>query len=185
MKVKLKKWMERVTYSTPVGMIVSFAGSTAPTGWLLCQGQAVSRTTYAKLFAVIGTTYGSGDGSTTFNVPDMRGRFPLGAGALQSNNQNYWGSDVTGFGGGAVTFPMGERGGETKHTLSVSQMPRHAHKVRYVGSRANGNYGGQPGTSQDATPNYNNLILDYEGGDGAHNNMPPYTVANAIIYVGG
>ena len=56
----------------PVGCVIPFAGAAAPTGWLLCQGQAVSRTTYAQLFSVIGTTYGSGDGSTTFNLPDMR-----------------------------------------------------------------------------------------------------------------
>ena len=62
------------------GMVQMFAGSTAPTGWLMCNGQAVSRTTYATLFAVIGTTYGTGDGSTTFNVPDMRGRAPIGVG---------------------------------------------------------------------------------------------------------
>ena len=58
----------------PVGMITPFAGSAAPTGWFLCSGQAVSRTTYASLFAVVGTTYGVGDGSTTFNLPDLRGR---------------------------------------------------------------------------------------------------------------
>lgn len=58
----------------PVGMITPFAGSAAPTGWFLCSGQAVSRTTYASLFAVVGTTYGAGDGSTTFNLPDLRGR---------------------------------------------------------------------------------------------------------------
>lgn len=65
----------------PLGTIQMFAGPTAPTGFLLCQGQAVSRTTYAALYAVIGTTYGPGDSSTTFNLPDMRGRYPFGAGA--------------------------------------------------------------------------------------------------------
>lgn len=65
----------------PTGVIVPFGGSSAPAGHLLCNGAAVSRTTYADLFAVIGTTYGAGDGSTTFNVPDMRGRFPLGKAA--------------------------------------------------------------------------------------------------------
>jgi len=63
---------------SPVGSVQSFAGSTAPTGWLLCFGQAVSRTTYADLFTVLSTTYGTGDGSTTFNLPDMRGRVPAG-----------------------------------------------------------------------------------------------------------
>lgn len=64
--------------SAPAGTLVPFAAATAPTGWLLCYGQAVSRATYAALFAVVGTTYGTGDGSTTFNLPDMRGRVPGG-----------------------------------------------------------------------------------------------------------
>jgi len=62
----------------PAGMIQAFAGSSAPTGWLKCNGAAVSRTTYSALFAQISTTYGSGDGSTTFNVPDLRGEFVRG-----------------------------------------------------------------------------------------------------------
>ena len=61
-----------------VGAVVAFAGSTSPAGWLLCDGSAVSRTTYAALFAVIGTTYGSGDGSTTFNLPNLIDRFIQG-----------------------------------------------------------------------------------------------------------
>ena len=63
---------------TPTGCVFSFARSTAPSGWLLCYGQAVSRTTYAALFAVISTTYGVGDGSSTFNLPDLRGRSVAG-----------------------------------------------------------------------------------------------------------
>ncbi len=62
----------------PVGVIQAFAGSTSPSGWLECDGSAISRTTYADLFAVIGTTFGSGDGSTTFNLPDLRGEFIRG-----------------------------------------------------------------------------------------------------------
>lgn len=65
----------------PTGTIVATGRSTAPTGWLLCDGAAVSRTTYAALFAAIGTTYGAGNGSTTFNVPDLEQRFPLGKAA--------------------------------------------------------------------------------------------------------
>lgn len=64
----------------PIGTILEFAGSTAPANYLMCNGQAVSRTEYAELFLVIGTTYGSGNGSTTFNVPDRRGRVGVGAG---------------------------------------------------------------------------------------------------------
>jgi len=64
----------------PPGVVLPFAGSVAPDGWLLCQGQAVSRTTYATLFASLGTAYGTGDGSTTFNLPNTQGYFLRGAG---------------------------------------------------------------------------------------------------------
>lgn len=60
----------------PTGVVLPFAGTAAPTGWLACDGTAISRTTYASLFAAISTSYGVGDGSTTFNLPDLRGRFP-------------------------------------------------------------------------------------------------------------
>jgi microcystin-dependent protein len=62
----------------PAGSIIAFGGSTAPAEWLLCDGSAISRTDYAALFAVLGVAYGSGNGSTTFNIPDLRQRFPLG-----------------------------------------------------------------------------------------------------------
>ena len=65
----------------PTGVVVPFAGATAPDGYLLCYGQAVSRSTYSDLFAAIGTTYGAGDGSTTFNLPDLRGRLPVHQGS--------------------------------------------------------------------------------------------------------
>lgn len=62
----------------PVGCVFPYSGSTAPTGWLLCNGQEVSRTIESQLFAVLGTTYGSGNGTTTFNLPDLRGRIVIG-----------------------------------------------------------------------------------------------------------
>lgn len=65
----------------PVATVIPFAGSTVPTGWLLCNGDAISRSTYSTLFTTIGTTYGSGNGSTTFNIPDLRQKFPLGKAA--------------------------------------------------------------------------------------------------------
>lgn len=68
----------RLDQSLPVGIILPFTGTTTPSGWLLCYGQAVNRSTYAELFAVLGTQYGSGNGSTTFNVPDLRGRVVAG-----------------------------------------------------------------------------------------------------------
>ena len=90
----------------PTGMVVPYAGAAAPDGWLLCQGQAVSRTTYAQLFSVIGTTYGSGDGSTTFNLPDMRGRVAVGSDAN-------WG--------------CGGIRGATSHAQLPTEMAKHAH----------------------------------------------------------
>lgn len=71
----------------PIGTINAYGGATAPEGWLLCQGQALSRTDYADLFAVIGTNFGAGDGSTTFNAPDFRGEFLRGAGTNSHSGQ--------------------------------------------------------------------------------------------------
>ena len=76
----------------PVGSIQAYGGATAPWGWLLCQGQAISRTTYAELFGVIGTSFGAGDGSTTFNIPDLRGEFLRGAGTNSHSGQGSGGS---------------------------------------------------------------------------------------------
>ncbi len=78
-------WSQIPTYADspdpiPTGVILTFGGSTVPEGFLLCNGAAISRTTYAKLFAAIGTLYGAGDGATTFNLPDMRDKFAEGSG---------------------------------------------------------------------------------------------------------
>ena len=89
------KTKELDTFSyTFVGAMIMYAGSTAPSGWLLCNGQAVSRSTYSALFSAIGTIWGTGDGSTTFNVPDMRESAPVGVGTY---------SAVTGTTHGAIT----------------------------------------------------------------------------------
>src|SRR6266576_1181291 len=93
----------------PSGVILHYAGSAAPTNWLICDGTAVSRSTFAALFAIIGTTYGAGDGSTTFNLPDMRGKIAVGkhtSGTFQT---------------------LGQSGGEENHTLLVAEMPSHSH----------------------------------------------------------
>lgn len=76
----------------PSGMVQMFAGSSAPTGWLTCDGSAISRTTFAALFAVIGTTYGAGNGSTTFNIPDCRGIFVRGVGTQTISSISYTGT---------------------------------------------------------------------------------------------
>ena len=99
----------------PVGIIQAYAGSTAPSGnWLFCQGQAVSRSTYAGLFGVVGTTYGVGDGSTTFNLPNLQGRIPVGRDT------------------GQVEFDtLGEVGGAKTHTLTLGEMPVHDHVMTH------------------------------------------------------
>lgn len=92
----------------PAGIVMPFAGSTAPQGYLLCDGSAVSRTDYADLFTAIGTTYGSGDGSTTFNVPDLSGRVVLGV---------------------SQSHALGTTGGEATHVLTEQELPAHSHTV--------------------------------------------------------
>jgi microcystin-dependent protein len=78
----------------PAGVVLMYGVATAPTGWLLCDGSAVSRTTYATLFAAISTTYGIGNGTTTFNVPDFRSRIPVGAGTAGTKTSSGGDSDV-------------------------------------------------------------------------------------------
>lgn len=107
---------------TPPGVVVPYAGASAPTGWLLCDGSAVSRTTYAALFSAIGTQYGVGDGSTTFNLPDIRGRVPVGLGPH---------ADVD---------TLGENDG----TTSTSRTPRHKTSVT-----TNPTYSGNTSSSGD------------------------------------
>ena len=108
--VMLSKWRNYISRAlVPTGTVLAFAGSSAPSGFLLCDGRAVSRTTYTSLFSVIGTTYGSGDGSTTFNLPDMRGRVAVGSDAN-------WGCAA--------------KRGETAHTQLLTEVAEHYHGFR-------------------------------------------------------
>ena len=115
----------------PVGTVLPYAGSSAPTGWLLCQGQAVSRTTYATLFALIGTTYGSGDGSTTFNLPDLKGRAPIGSGT----------------GSGLTARTLGQKYGAETETIDASELPSHTHNNSLSDGGHTHTIGTQSGTS--------------------------------------
>lgn len=102
----------------PTGVVLPFAGTSVPGGFLLCYGQAVSRSTYAVLFGVIGTTYGSGDSTTTYNLPDFRGIVAAGAdnmGGVAANN-------LTG-------YVVGSVGGDQYATLSTTNLPAHNHTV--------------------------------------------------------
>jgi microcystin-dependent protein len=101
----------------PAGAVITYAGSSAPSGWLICDGSAVSRSTYSDLFSAIGTTYGIGDGSSTFNVPDCRGVFVRGAGTQTISAISYSGT-------------LGAKQGDTlqghKHSLTD---PTHTHSA--------------------------------------------------------
>lgn len=94
--------------STLTGEIKLYAGADTPTGWLVADGAPVSRSTYSALFAVIGTTYGAGDGSTTFNLPNLAGRFPLGVNS---------------------SHPRGEAAGQEAVTLLTADLPAHTHSM--------------------------------------------------------
>lgn len=108
----------------PTGSVLDFAGGTAPAGWLLCYGQAVSRTEYAGLFATLGETYGSGDGSTTFNLPDYRGRVLVGKDNMGGSAAGRMTSVGLSVGDGNT---LGSNGGAQVHTLSSEQLPSHSH----------------------------------------------------------
>lgn len=158
----------------PAGVILPFAGAAAPAGFLLCYGQAVSRATYADLFSAIGTSYGAGDGSTTFNVPDLRGRVAAGKDDMGGSAANR----LTGGGSGIAGTTLGAAGGAETHTLTTAQMPSHNHTYPYGSGVA-----GSP-TNQAVYGNTTNLAaqpVSNVGGGGAHNNTQPTLVLNHII----
>lgn len=169
------------------GVINMFGGSQAPSGSLLCNGAAYSRAAYPALFAAIGTTYGAGDGANTFNVPNLQGRVPVGAGS--------------GYG-------LGSTGGAATVALTEAQLPAHAHigTTNTVGDHQHdtgveallslhggGDYVGDrtlPAGSQPTYRNaktsvagahFHNFITNNTGSNQPHNNMQPYVVINYII----
>lgn len=198
----------------PAGIIMPFAGTVAPQGCLFCDGSAVSRTTYAALFAVIGTTYGEGDGETTFNVPDLSGRVVIGV----SNSH-----------------ALGTTGGSETVTLTADQLPAHTHVVplhrhgnnirantpelvhsitqpAYTYSKANiatsssGSYTARSATGTYTATRSTDVAVETHavadctvagsveacpsfdsgsyGADGSHNNMQPYLSVRYVISTG-
>lgn len=167
---------------TPIGIINEYAGTTAPTGWLLCNGQAISRSTYASLFAVIGTTYGAGNETTTFNVPDFRDRSPMmpGSGNVDS---------------------LGDKYGEAAVQLTQGQLPNHDHDFNDPGHfhdhiRAGGAAGSYTNVAGNTLANPVNvawptqskttgIVFHSVGLNQYHNNTHPVLGVNFIIYAGG
>lgn len=169
----------------PSGIIFPFASASIPSGWLLCDGSAVSRATYAALFSAISTNYGVGNGSSTFNLPDLRGKVPVGLSSDTEFNT------------------LGKTGGAKTHTLSATEMPSHTHTgttstdgshVHSLSGKNNlgadtGSRGVQWAPELDtssagvnAAGSHNHSFTTASAGGGqAHNNLQPYQVTNFII----
>lgn len=148
--------------AVPAGAVSMFAGSVAPSGWLLCDGSAVSRTTFADLFTAIGTAYGAGDGSTTFNVPDTRGRVMVGKGTNAA-------VDTLGENDGVAVANRRPQHRHTPHTHSYTSSTDTI--VQTTGASASAaNVGATTGASDGGSGNANDAL-----------DAPAYIVFNTII----
>jgi microcystin-dependent protein len=162
----------------PTGTINAYAGVNAPGGWLLCNGTEVSRSIYNKLFDIIGTIYGNGDGSTTFNLPDLRGRVVVSVDTTQPEFN-----------------VLGETGGSKTHTLTIDEMPSHSHSINDPGHShtfANGDSMETDvgvmdnftiGTNLSTSVSTTGITINNTGGGQPHNNLQPYMVLHYIIKV--
>jgi microcystin-dependent protein len=156
---------------TPAGVLQVYAGISLPAGWLWCDGASLVRASYPVLFAAFGTTYGAADG-THFNLPDLRGKVPVGQQAASSE---------------FVT--LGQTGGEKSHVLSAGEMPSHNHSWSGVNHAAvrSGSAGNYPFSIQEDEANNwtgTQSLMGLTGGGGAHNNLQPYLTINYIVKAG-
>lgn len=152
------RWITGLSGATiPAGTVAWFAGPTIPPGWLLCNGQGISRSTYWRLFAVLGTTYGAPD-ANTFQVPNLQDRMAVGAGGAYSRSAT---------------------GGSATHVLTVDEMPAHNHGAigwpqnATAGSHLNSDWGTSGWPKVDPDQN--------KGGGQPHNNMPPYLALFGMV----
>jgi microcystin-dependent protein len=190
-----------------VGEVVDYAGTSAPTGWLFCYGQAISRTTYSALYAILSTTYGSGDGSTTFNLPDIRGRVVAGQDDMGGSSANR----LTGLTNGVNGDTLGATGGLESFYLAETNLPAHTHGAGTLVTASSGAHTHQlsiRNTSNDQSVDTgaqsaadNNNSTETTSSDGAHTHtisgstgstgsttamghIQPTIILNKIIYTG-
>lgn len=158
----------------PAGTVLPYAGSSAPTGYLLCYGQAVSRTTYAALFAIIGETYGAGDSTTTFNVPDLRGRFPLGKDNMGGSSANR----VT----DTDADTLGGADGDELKNLEHAHTIAHTHTITPVGGAVSGGATSTPwAVAETWTTSAASSANSGNAGSTTQDIMPPFITLNYII----
>ena len=146
-------------------MIPYGSDTNIPSNWRICDGAEISRETYADLFNIIGTSYGEGDGVTTFNLPNKRGRVSVGLDEEQEEFNS-----------------IGLKGGEKEHTLTIDEIPSHSHAVK--GTTGAGNYAEGVSFGNSPNPPYtSNVGMTGGGGNKPHNNLQPYEVDVWIIKV--
>lgn len=158
-----------------IGTVFTYAGSSAPSKYLMLYGQNVSRSTYSALFAVLGTTYGAGDGSTTFGLPDARGRVVAGKDNMGGTSANR----LTGLSGGLDGDVLGATGGAETHALTSAQNGPHTHTIGATAS-----VGNIADTASRATGSSASTTTSSSGSGSAHNNVQPTIIFNMIIYAG-
>lgn len=178
----------------PIGTMLDYAGTTAPSGFLLCYGQTISRTTYKDLFGIIGTIYGSGDGSTTFNLPDCRGRVSAGKDNMGGTSANRLTNPTSSTTGGIDGDGLANTGGSETHSITEPQLPALTGNHAAMVPSAHGSYrsgivsaGGQnygsasypaaAGTNSTTTWSW---TISF-GGNTPHNNVQPTIIFNKII----
>ena len=162
-----------LTPSTPhiIGQIIAYAGANEPIGWLKCDGRAVSRTIYSALYSVVGTTYGSGDGSTTFNLPNFVDRFPVGAGNLYDLNDKDGSKDAV-----VVTHQH-----EPNDWIVVTNKD-YANAGDKILAGSSGSFSAKANASKNTDLYVSKAPSNAVSG--TDKNMPPYIAVNYLIYVG-